>query len=44
MKLNMIYQEIIEIPLSSVATKGLYFISIVNSEGKVIANKKIILN
>lgn len=33
-----------EISLSSVATKGLYFISIVNSEGKVIANKKIILN
>jgi hypothetical protein len=33
-----------EIYLSSVATKGLYFISIVNSEGKVIANKKIILN
>lgn len=33
-----------EIYLSSFATKGLYFISIVNSEGKVIANKKIILN
>lgn len=38
-----INQQKTEIFLSSIATKGLYFISIVNIEGKVIANKKIIL-
>ena len=41
---SKINQQIIEIPLSSIATRGLYFVSIVNSENKVIATKKIILN
>lgn len=41
---SKINQQIIVIPLSSIATRGLYFVSIVNSENKVIATKKIILN
>ncbi len=41
---SKINQQIIEISLSSMATKGLYFVRIVNSENKVIATNKIILN
>jgi hypothetical protein len=41
---SMLNQQVIEIPLSSIATRGLYFVSIINNEGKVINTKKIILN
>ncbi|WP_166426984.1 T9SS type A sorting domain-containing protein [Flavobacterium psychrotolerans] len=41
---SMISQQIIEIPLSSIATRGLYFISLINGENKVITTKKIFLN
>jgi hypothetical protein len=41
---SILSQEIVEINLSSIAAKGLYLVSIVNSEKKVIVIKKIILN
>jgi hypothetical protein len=41
---SILSQEIVEINLSSIAAKGLYLVSIVNSEKKVIVTKKIILN
>jgi hypothetical protein len=41
---SRINQQIIEIQLSASASKGLYFISIFNSENKLIATKKILLN
>lgn len=36
-------QQIQEINLSSIASSGLYFVSIINKEGKLVASKKIIL-
>lgn len=41
---SKINQQKIEISLSSIVSKGVYFISIINSEGLMIATKKIILN
>jgi hypothetical protein len=41
---SKINQQIIEIYLSSIATKGLYFVSIIDNLGKIITTKKIILN
>lgn len=41
---SKINQQKTEISLSSIVSKGMYFISIINSEGLVIATKKIILH
>jgi hypothetical protein len=41
---SKINQQKTEITLSLVASKGIYFISIINSEGLMIATKKIIFN
>lgn len=41
---SIINQQIIEIPLSSIVGRGLYFVSIINDENKIILTKKIILN
>jgi hypothetical protein len=40
---STINQQIQEISLSTIASNGLYFISIVDSQGKVITTKKVVL-
>jgi hypothetical protein len=40
---TILNQKIIEIPLSSIAANGLYFVSITDLQGKIISSKKIIL-
>jgi len=40
---SILNRPIYEIPLGSIATSGLYFVSIIDNDGKIITTKKIIL-
>ena len=40
---SVLYQQIQDISLSSIASSGMYFVSIVDTQGKVVTTKKLVL-